>query len=253
MSVAFASARRRLSLGLATATLGLLTGLSPGLAAAASVAGSGTVATESRPTGAFQAIALRGSIDLDVRQGDAISVQVQADDNLLPYLETVVEPGASGPVLHVRWKSGHSITTRSKTRVAVVMPALNAIAGAGSGDIRVEAFRTPRLKLSLAGSGDALLAGLQTDELNLSIAGNADVKGSGRAARLGITISGSGDVALGEMAAEDVSVRIAGSGDAEVQAQKTLSVNIAGSGDVVYRGDAVLSSSVAGSGTIRRK
>jgi hypothetical protein len=249
MSVAFATARRRLSLGLASATLGLLCSLP----AAAAVVGSGTSVTETRPTGAFQAIALRGSIDLEVRQGDTISVQVQGDDNLLPFLETVVEPGASGPVLQVRWKSGQSLTTRSKTKVSIVMPTLSAIAGAGSGDIHVESFSTPSLKLSLAGSGDARLAGLQTEELSLSIAGNADVKGSGRATRLGITISGSGDVAFGELRADEVSVRIAGSGDAEVQAQKSLSVNIAGSGDVVYRGDAALKSSVAGSGTIRRK
>ena len=249
MPVAFTPDRRRLSAGLVAATLGLL----PVLAAAAGVTGSGTSATEARAIGGFQAIALRGSIDLEVRQGEATSVQVQTDDNLLPYLETAVEPGASGPVLHVRWQSGTSITTRSRTRVTVVMPALSAIAGAGSGDIRVESFSTPSLKLSLAGSGDALLAGLRTDALSLSIAGNADVKGSGRAAKLSITISGSGDVELGELVAEEVSVRIAGSGDAEVHAQKSLDVSIAGSGDVVYRGDAALKSSVAGSGTIRRK
>lgn len=253
MSVAFVPARRWLSVGLAAATLGLLPGLLPGLAAAARVTGSGTTATETRPTGAFQAIALRGSIDLEVRQGDAIAVQVQADDNLLPLLETVVEPGASGPVLQVRWKSGQSLTTRGPTKVNVVMPTLSAIASAGSSDVRVEAFRTPGLKLSLSGSGDALLDGLQTEVLEIGIAGSSDVKGSGRAARLSVTISGSGDVELGEMAADEVSVRIAGSGDAEVQAQKSIEVSIAGSGDVSYRGDAALRASIAGSGTVRRR
>ena len=244
-----APARWLMALCLASAATGLL----PAPVAAATLSGSGTSASEDRAVGEFQAIALRGSIDLEVRQGPAIAVRVQADDNLLPLLETVVEPGATGPVLQVRWKGGQSLSIRSKARVSVTMPALSAIAGAGAGVIRLEAFSTPRLKLALSGSGNATLDGLQADELTLAIAGSGDVKGSGRVARLAIGISGSGDVKLGEMRADDVSVRIAGSGDAEVNAQKALQVSIAGSGDVVYSGEAALKSSVAGSGTVRKR
>jgi hypothetical protein len=228
-------------------------GLLPGPAQAENVTGSGRSATESRSVGEFQAIALRGSIDLEVRQGATPSLQVQADDNLLPYLETVLEAGSGGPVLQVRWKSGHSLATRGPAKVSVITPRLGAIATAGSGDVRIESFTTPALKLALSGSGDAVLAGVQVDDLAISVSGSADVKGSGQAGKLGIAISGSGDVKLGELRADDVSVRIAGSGDAEVHAQKTLTVGIAGSGDVVYRGDPAVKSSVAGSGSVRKR
>lgn len=217
-------------------------------AQAASLTGSGTSATEARSVGEFQAIALRGSIDAEVRQGPT-AVSVTADDNLLPHLETVVEGGT----LQVRFKSGTSIRTRGKVSVSVSTPRLTSLASAGSGDLRVLGFSTPSLKLSLSGSGDVQLDALSTDELNLSISGSADVKGSGKAGKLGITIAGSGDVRLADMKADDVRVSIAGSGDAEVHAAKALEVSIAGSGDVVYSGDAALKSRVAGSGTIRKR
>ena len=234
--------------------------LSPSLAHAANVQGSGNSVTETRTLDAFEAVALSGAMDLVVRQGAQQSVQVQADDNLLPLLETVVESGRSGNTLKVRWKreggwgnGWQNMQSRSKVLITVTVPKLSAVSVAGSGDVRVEAFNTPSLQLSLSGSGDARLEGLTTEELGVRVSGSGDVTGKGSAAKVKISIAGSGDVRLNELRADEVSVSIAGSGDAAVNAQKTLSVSIAGSGDVTYVGDAQVKSSVAGSGTVRRK
>lgn len=199
------------------------------LIAFAGLTAAAQAATETRAVAPFKGIVLAGSIDLVVNQGAQASVQVQADDKLLPMIETVVE----GDRLQVRVKRGEHRYTMRKVTVTIVTPVLNA--------------------LSIAGSGDAVLNALNTGELAISISGSGDVRGSGQAKRLSVQIAGSGDVHLREMLADEVSVRIAGSGDAEVNAQKTLSVSIAGSGDVVYSGDAVVKSSVAGSGSVTRK
>jgi hypothetical protein len=221
--------------------------------AQAATTGSGRTATEMRSLPAFEAIAVAGSIDLRVRQGTTQTVEVSADDNLLPLLETVVEPTTRGATLRVRWKGSESITTRSRAAVDVVVPQLRSLAGAGAGDIRVDGFDTPALQISLAGSGDVKLVRLSTGELAIDISGSGSVEGSGQATRLKIGIAGSGDVELADLRADEVSIRSAGSGDAEVQAQKTLDVSIAGSGDVSYRGDAVVRQSVMGSGSVTKK
>ncbi len=220
----------------------------PFAAQAASLTGSGTVATEARQTGEFQAIAQSSTIDVEVRQGPT-AVSVTTDDNLLPYLETVVEGGT----LQVRWKSGTSLRSRAGAKVSVATPRLQSLAGSGTGDFRVEAFNTPALKVVLSGTGDLSFNSLTTDALAITISGSSDVRGSGRATKLSIGISGSGNVNLGQMKADEVSVRIAGSGDAEVNAAKALDVSIAGSGDVLYSGNAALKSRVTGSGTIRKR
>jgi hypothetical protein len=225
--------------------------LAPATAQAAT-SGSGRSATQARSLGEFQAISLTGSMDLTVRQG-AQQVQVQADDNLLPLLETSVESGKTGATLVVRWKKGESLYTHSKVLITVTVPKLAAVHAAGSGDIHVEAFSTPALQLSLSGSGDAKLDGLKTDDLAVSISGSGDVSAKGTATKLSISIAGSGDVRLTDLRADDVDVSIAGSGDAAVNAQKTLNVRIAGSGDVSYTGSATVTSKVAGSGGVTRK
>lgn len=227
--------------------------LQPRAAQAASLAGSGRSATESRSLADFQALALSGSMHLVVRQGAVQSVQVEADDNLLPLLETLVESTGNGATLLVRWKKGQSLYTRSKVLVTVIMPKLSALASSGSGDIRVETFNTPALKLSLSGSGDAKLSGLNTAELGISIAGSSDVAANGSATRLEISIAGSGDARLTELKSDEVTVSIAGSGDAAVNANKTLEVSIAGSGDVSYTGNAAVKSRVAGSGSVNKR
>ncbi len=220
----------------------------------AATTGSGKSASEARTVPEFQAIALGGSMDLVVRQGAQQSVQVQADDNVLGFLETVVEShGDKGPTLQVRWKKGESLRLRAKVLVTVVTPKLTALVASGSGDIKLETFSTPTLQLSLSGSGDARLESLTTDELGIRIAGSGDVTGKGSAGKLKVSIAGSGDVRLSDLRSDEVTVAIAGSGDAAVNAQKTLSVSIAGSGDVTYTGNAMVKSSVAGSGGVTRK
>lgn len=253
------SRRAALSL-LLVGGLAVAPALLPLPAQAATAQGSGNALTEMRTLESFEAVAVNGAMDLVVRQGAQQSVQVQADDNLLPLLETVVESGRNGATLQVRWKrnaggswwGGQNIQTRSKVVVTVVVPKLNAVALAGSGDLRVESFQTPSLQVALSGSGDARLDGVTTDELGVRVSGSGDVSGRGQATKVKISIAGSGDVRLSEMRADDVSVSIAGSGDAAVHAQKALSVSIAGSGDVRYSGDAQVKSSVAGSGSVRK-
>jgi hypothetical protein len=252
MNAAYLVARSAALITPLLACLALAPVLLPASAHAAMTQGSGTSASETRNVAEFQAVALSGSMDLVVRQG-AQSVQVQADDNLLPLLETVVEQGGTGPTLHVRWKKGHSFSSRSKVLVTVSVPKLSALASSGSGDIKLETFSTPALKFAMSGSGDVRIDKLTTEELDIGISGSSDVIGTGRATRLKVSIAGSGDVRLADLQSDDVNIRIAGSGDAAVNAQKSLAVSIMGSGDVRYSGNPSLKTSVAGSGSISKR
>jgi Putative auto-transporter adhesin, head GIN domain len=231
--------------------------LAAALAAAAHAAptGSGTAATQSREASGFSAIAVRGDIDVVVRQGSREAVQVSADDNLIALLETVVEGSGDKRTLRISWPRGESIKSRSKTVVTVDLIRLDSVSMAGSGDFTsATPLKTPALSLAISGSSDAHLPQLDTDKLRLSIAGSGDVKAAGRAAELSISIAGSGDVMARDLASDEVSVSIAGSGDASVRANKSISVSIAGSGDVEYAGSGTVAKSrVAGSGAVRHR
>jgi hypothetical protein len=214
---------------------------------------SGHGATEQRTVPAFTAIEAMGPMDLQVRQGPQQALEVQADNRLLPLLETVVETSSHGATLRVRWKRGERVHLSATPRVRIVVPQLTAIAVAGSGDVSVESLVTPTLSLVLSGSGDIKLAALETADLAVTISGSGDVEARGAATRVKVSIAGSGDARLADLRADEVSVRIAGSGDAAVHASKSLQVSVAGSGDVTYTGNPTLSSSVAGSGSVRKR
>lgn len=221
---------------------------------AASTTGSGRLAAETREITGFSAIALRGSIDLVVRQGTREAVQVSAEDNLLPLLQTTLEGSDGQRTLRIQWKNGESVRSTRPVLVTVDLIRLSALSAAGSGAITVEPLKTPSLSLAISGSSDARLRQLDAEQFTLSIAGSGDVQAAGKAARFEVSIAGSGDVRARELVADDVSVSIAGSGDASVHATKTLAVSIAGSGDVDHTGGASLTRNrIAGSGTIRQR
>lgn len=218
-----------------------------------STTGSGTVVSQAREASDFQSIAVSGSINVKIRQGTREAVEVRTDDNLQALLETVVESGSGGRTLHVRWKRGSNVHTRSEPTVNIDVVQLKAISSGGSGRVTVDGLNTPALKFLIAGSGDGQLNAITTNEMEVSIAGSGNVRGDGKAAQLKLSIAGSGEVQLAKISADDVRVSIAGSGDATVQAQKSLHVSIAGSGDVIYSGDAAVKTSIAGSGSVKKR
>lgn len=239
---------RLLGTALAGALLMLAITAWPGAARAERVEGNGEAATEQRSPGDFDSIQTTG-FKISVRQGSAPGVSVQADRNLLPLLETVVE---SGKVLQVRWKRGTSLKTVVKPVIQITVTQLRALQVQGSGDILAEGLKQPSLRVQISGSGDVRLNDLSADELVLDVSGSGDVRATGQASRLAVKIAGSGDVKTAQLRADDVTVRIAGSGDADVQAQRTLEVSIAGSGDVRHTGAATVQTKVAGSGSVKR-
>jgi hypothetical protein len=247
----FRWADRVLGLALAVALTGVALTALPRSAHAADaiVTATGPATTESRSAGEFRAIAVSGGIDLKVRQGGQPAIEVRAEANLLPYLETAVENGT----LQVRWKKGSKLRVKDTPQVSVTAVELQSISTAGSSNLAIAPLKTPKLAISLAGSGDVSIDTLQTEELAVSIAGSSDVTASGQAGRLQLRIAGSGDIKCDALKADDVTVSISGSGDASVHAAKSLSVSIAGSGDVLYRGDAQVKSSIVGSGNVRKR
>lgn len=215
------------------------------------VTGNGDMATEARDPGAFDGVSLSGGFHVVIRQGSGNKVEVKADRNLLPYIETKVG-GSKGRTLEIGPKKGYSLSTATPPSLIIEMPSLRSLAVAGSGKINAEALKGGSVDAEIAGSGEIRFAGLEAERLAMKVAGSGDLVAAGRVAAASVSIAGSGDVKAAELAADEVKVSIAGSGDAQVNATKKLGVSIAGSGDVKYLGSPEISSSIAGSGKVRR-
>src|SRR5215210_7220442 len=57
------------------------------------IKGSGVVRSETRNAGGFDAVDVSGVFQVEVTAGKDFSVEVRADENLLPYIRTEVEEG----------------------------------------------------------------------------------------------------------------------------------------------------------------
>ena len=213
------------------------------------VQGSGRIVKQVRQVGNFNGLSLAVPGHVELRIGSTESVTIEADDNLLPLLETVVEDGT----LEIR-PARRNLNFRSKSiRVVVQARSIERLALGGSGSIDADALRARRLQIDIGGSGSINLKGVESDALSVSLGGSGDFQaGPGTVGKLSVSIGGSGDVDLGRVQATSAKIAVAGSGEATAWVRNELSVSIAGSGDVNYYGDPRISKSTVGSGDVRR-
>lgn len=192
------------------------------------IQGSGVRAEETRDVVDFDAVEIRGSMDLVVAKGESWICRVSGDDNIVPLIRTRVIGG------RLVVDSEENYAAKERLRVDLQMPALTAAALHGSGEIRIPEVTGESLDLTINGSGN--------------------VTGQGTIGRLAATVNGSGDVRLRELQADRVTVTINGSGSAEVWAEEALKARINGSGQIRYAGaPGELSTAINGSGSVDRR
>lgn len=221
----------------------------PLLATAADlVRGSGVAATQRRDVGAFTGVEVGGPFAVVLRPASREAIEIVADENVLPLIETSVR----GSSLRIDLAKNVRIEPRTKIVVTVDVVRLESVAVGGSGTIDGKAFKTAKLDAAIGGSGSIGFDDLDVGELAVAIGGSGSFRASGRAKKLGVNIGGSGRCDTEHLAAADVTVAVSGSGDVRVRADNALSASIAGSGDVHYTGAATPQVAIAGSGRVKK-
>ena len=212
------------------------------------IRGNGNVRTEQRSPGNFRSVASYGSFTVYVSSGPQ-SLKIDAEDNLLPYIETYVD----GSTLHVETKEDFWLRPSREIRVYVSSPDFESIHSFGSGDIigQSKIIDSSTLKLGVSGSADIKME-VAAPLVDAQINGSGDIDLKGETKAFNGEIHGSGNVRAMDLKSEDATIRIYGSGDADLFASMKLDVHVGGSGDVRYKGNPQVSSSIAGSGTVKK-
>ena len=210
------------------------------------IRGSGVIVSETRQVSNFDSIDLSGSGEVILTQGNAESLKIEADDNLMQYVEAVVRAGT----LELGFKDGVNIIQSTKLVFYVEVDDLTGLAISGSGDFEADRIETDQLNATVSGSGDIQIAELKADYVKTSISGSGEIFLGGVVETQEIRVSGSGKYIAGGLCSERVTLDVSGSGNATVCATGTLDVDISGSGNVSYYGQPSVHSSTSGSGTI---
>jgi hypothetical protein len=189
------------------------------------VLGDGRVTSERREVEGLPELAISGPLLVEVRVGEARSLQVEADGNLLPLIRTQAE----GEILKI-WVEGE-VRTNNGMRVLYTVPQLSKVKASGSGRLTVSGLQGGALTLNKSGSGDSKLSG-RVGTLNMQLTGSGDVDAAAlRSGNANLSLTGSGRLKLGQVSADALNIKLRGSGELEASGSVAqLNAQVVGSG-----------------------
>jgi Putative auto-transporter adhesin, head GIN domain len=211
--------------------------------------GSGNIITEARNVSAFTKVSAATSIDVDVQQGAETSVIVEADDNLIKYIETTVVGGE----LKIRLKN-ISIWNEATIKVHVIAPKYDGFSASSSAKIIGKNTITSTSKIKLDASSSAKIdLEIDAPSVDVEASSSADIIAAGRTKEVTVDANSSSTVELDKLQAEIVNAEASSSAGVSIFA----SVKIAkanSSGDISYTGGATdVNKSESSSGTVTKK
>lgn len=194
--------------------------------------GNGILKSEQRIVAEFMGVENSTSFDVEIMADSDYSVEVIADENLLPYIETYVSSGN----LKIGTNYSHCISS-GYVRIEIHIPVIDYVKLDGSGDIDVYNVNGSHLDIVNSGSGDINVNDVfLTSTLNIDLTGSGDITAYGKAHLGNYHLAGSGDILADDLLVDLCYVTSSGSGDIYCFAYDLLNVTINGSGDVIYKG-----------------
>ena len=191
------------------------------------VVGSGQRQKQKREIGAFTSISTEGAYQIEVVSQQALGLEIEADDNILPLISTDV----SGGVLRI--KSTRSFSVNRPIVVKITTPNIEAITASGAGTVEV--------------------SGVKNDKFEIDSNGAPTIRVSGETGTVVIEANGAGKIDAHNLRATQGTVQANGVAKVEVNASSELNVTVSGPASVVYSGDPKLNKTVHGPGSVARR
>lgn len=213
------------------------------------IKGSGNIKQEVRSQNAFKSISTSGDYNVYIQQGSKHDIQIEADDNLLPYIVTTVD----GNELRINTKKGYDIKPSKTINIYVTVEELEELNSSGSGGFYSKSsLKGDKVVFSFSGSTVADMD-LNSNALNVRISGSSRINLKGNITQTNYGISGSGNIDAFALHSDDVKVQVSGSGNLDVYADKKLDISVSGMSKVRYKGNPSLSQSSSGSSKVSKQ
>jgi hypothetical protein len=191
------------------------------------VVGSGKRVTQKRDVAEFTSIKTEGAFTIEASAQKAASVEVEADDNVLPVVSTEV----SNNILYIKPIKNYSVNEPVVVRVSA-----QSLEG-----------------LSVSGAGKISVAGLKSDKFEIDSQGAPSITVSGETNVIDIDANGAGKIDAHKLRASKGIVDSKGVAEVEVNAKDELEVTVSGPSHVTYSGDPKVNKVVRGPGSVDKK
>lgn len=211
--------------------------------------GNGTIKKETRTVGVFNSVEVGGAIDVYVRQDSSRSVNIETDENLIPY----VEIRNDGDVLYIHTKRGYNLDPSKSVKVYVSSPVYKMLQVSGASKIISENTLSSDgpIDVGLSGSSDAGLD-LKCPKITVNVSGASTITVKGETKDLSIEGSGASHIKCFDLKSETVDVDVSGATSAEVFASVKLNAGASGASNVRYKGNAAVTEDESGASSVQK-
>ena len=230
-------------------TLAIITTLLLNACAFSLTQGSGKVVTETRQVSGFDRVALSGIGNLTITQGEKESLKIEAEDNILPRIETLVQ----NHTLIIRYQNNDwqkNVVPSKPINFYLTAKNIIGLELSGAGSINSAKIDTDNLTISSSGAGSVKIDSLTAKSLTANLSGIGGCQIAGKVNNQNLVISGTGSYNTPDLESQNASIVISGAGSSTVWSTIALTVIISGAGSVRYYGDPVVTKTISGIGSI---
>lgn len=197
------------------------------------VEGSGRTSTSQRQVSFFNSIESSGTFRITVLKNTLDKITIEAEDNIIPEIETVVQGG----ILKLGYRNPHKPLKHGPVNITVTTPVLNHLLLRGGGEIKSPDNWTMKMAIiSVSGTGTVRL-NLHAEKVKAILSGPGRIELKGKASDFEQRLTGSGAIHAFGFTSDRSSVMLSGSGFSENNVTEKLEGNLTGSGILYYTGN----------------
>tara|TARA_R110002073_G_scaffold40547_5_gene114988 strand:- start:94046 stop:94753 length:708 start_codon:yes stop_codon:yes gene_type:complete len=196
------------------------------------VRGDGNVITQTRTISSdFNAVSVSNGIEVRLTMGDAVSLSLEADENLHDIIITEVEDGV------LKIYAEENIWRAKKRKVYLSATSINELrATSGSEIISENTISSDDLKVSVTSGADARLQ-LNVINLKCSTTSGADARLKGSADSFVANATSGSNIRANELEAKICDANVTSGADISVNVIEALDANASSGGDIRFSGN----------------
>ncbi len=213
------------------------------------IRGSGTISEQSYEVSHVTGVELATLGTLHVQFGETEQLRVEAEENLLEYIEVEVEEG----LLEIRDRENVNLLPTEGIYYYLTLKELDTVRISGLGNVQLPDLEATEFLVEISGGGNIDVDNLKSDQITVVISGLGDLSiADGEVESQDIAISGGGNYKARGLESNRADVTLSGLGSATLRVQDELDVTITGGGSVEYLGSPIVRQSISGVGHVKK-
>lgn len=174
------------------------------------IKGNGQLKSEKRSVAGFDSVDVGGIFKVEIIAGKNFDVEVVADENLLPYIETDVKNNV------LRIKTREKISSKNPLLIKVSAPDLKS--------------------LDASGVARVSLVNVNNESLDVDVSGASTVDIEGTTRNATIDVSGASRLNAEKLQTENANIDASGASNININVSNELSADLSGASSVRYSG-----------------